>query len=123
MDKKETGELLDFILMSIGLIEKRFESIEAPSEFLADEKGLEKLDSISMRLQSIGEAIKSLMKRDIDTLLVSASREYWSQIVRTRDIISHHYIDLDAEIVYEICDEELEELKQKVERARENLDR
>jgi len=34
-----------------------------------------------------------------------------------REIISHHYIDIDAEIVFEICDEELSELKENISKA------
>ncbi|WP_456432589.1 HepT-like ribonuclease domain-containing protein [Nitratifractor sp.] len=121
MDRRDVAELLDFILHSIKLIEKRFEAIDCPSDFLADDAGLEKLDSISMRLQSIGEAVKSLSKRSPDLLETAAPRDYWSQIVRTREIISHHYIDLDSEIIYDICENELKELERTIRRVLANV--
>lgn len=77
-------------------------------------EGLDKLDAISMRLQSIGEALKNLEKREKKLLLQVADDEYWSKIIRTRDILSHHYIDIDAETIFMICDEKLEELEQKI---------
>lgn len=115
MDKKNTTELLEYILLSIGLIEKRFAAIHSAADFLADDEGLEKLDSISMRLQTIGEAVKNILKTDPQAL--GSDREYWSNIVKLREIISHHYIDINAEIIYDICSEELSELKNKIEIA------
>ena len=50
--------LLEDIQFSIELILKRFEKIGSSDDFLANEEGLEKLDSISMRLVAIGEGFK-----------------------------------------------------------------
>ncbi len=115
MDKKSRLELLEYIIFSIDLIEKRFARIKSVSDFLYDDNGLDILDAISMRLQSIGEAIKSLMKRAPETLLQEANREYWSEIVKLREIISHHYIDIDAEIIFDICSEDLIILKKHIQ--------
>ena len=115
MDKKSRLELLEYIIFSIDLIEKRFARIESVSDFLYDDNGLDILDAISMRLQSVGEAVKSLMKRAPETLLQEANREYWSEIVKLREIISHHYIDIDAEIIFDICSEDLIILKKHIQ--------
>jgi len=112
MDKKNSYELISYIKYSIYLIEERFDSISTSSDFLSDNIGVEKLDSISMRLQSIGEAIKNILKNDSTLLTQFAQKSYWSDIVRFRDIISHHYIDIDSEVVFDICDEDLRELKE-----------
>ena len=120
MDKKNSQELIAFILLSIALIEERFESINERDDFMEDHNGLEKLDAISMRLQSIGEAIKNILKRDEEILTRYAEKGYWSDIVKFREIISHHYIDIDSEIVFDICDEDIKELKEivlKIEKA------
>jgi uncharacterized protein with HEPN domain len=99
------------------LIEKRFTSIHSSDDFLGNTSGLEKLDAISMRLQTIGEAVKNILKTDKKALLKFIPSEYWNNIVKMREIISHHYIDIDAEIVFEICDEELSELKENISKA------
>lgn len=78
------------------------------------EDGLMRLDAISMRLQSIGEALKNIDKRDRTFLLEVADRRYWSNIIKTREIITHHYIDIDSETIFMICDEKLEELEDNV---------
>ena len=120
MDKKNSLELISFILLSIDLIEQRFESITRSDDFLEDAKGLEKLDAISMRLQTIGEAIKNILKRDPDLLTAVVDKSYWSNIVKFREIISHHYIDIDSEIVFDICSEDIKELKEIVQKI-ENI--
>lgn len=114
MDKATTAELLDFILESLRLIKRRFSGITSSDDFLDSDDGLDKLDAISMRLQSIGEALKNLDKREQALLLMVADKEYWSKIIRTREILTHHYIDIDAETIYMICDEKLEDLEQKI---------
>jgi len=35
----------------------------------------------------------------------------WKEIKRIRDIIRHHYFDIDAEIIYEVCKNKIPELK------------
>jgi len=114
MDKKNTLELLSFILLSIELIEHRFENISESDDFMENEYGLEKLDAISMRLQTIGEAIKNILKRESAVLTTDIDENYWRDIVKFREIISHHYIDIDSEIVFDICQEDLKELKEKI---------
>ena len=121
MDKKNTIELIAFILLSIELIEQRFQTITSSDDFLDDTNGLEKLDSISMRLQSIGEAIKNILKRDPESLTSFAEKSFWSDIVRFREIISHHYINIDSEIVFDICNEDLKELKEIILKVQTSL--
>jgi uncharacterized protein with HEPN domain len=114
MDKATIKELIEFIVESLILIKKRFSVIKSSDDFLQDDDGVEKLDSISMRLQAIGEALKNLDKRNREFLLQVADARYWSEIIKARDFISHHYIDLDAETVYDICTNELQELEEKI---------
>jgi uncharacterized protein with HEPN domain len=114
MDKKNTNELLQYILQSIELVQKRFLAIGQSDDFMKDDEGLEKLDSISMRLQSIGEALKNIYKTDFQVLEKIASKNYWSEIIKFREVISHHYIDINSEIVFEICHDELSDLKEKI---------
>lgn len=121
MDNSTTAELLKFIIESLRLINRRFNGIKSSDDFLECDEGLDKLDAISMRLQSIGEALKNLDKRQKELLLQVADKEYWSKIIRTREILTHHYIDIDAETIYMICDEKLEELEQKILKLQEYL--
>ncbi|MEJ5169195.1 MAG: HepT-like ribonuclease domain-containing protein [Arcobacteraceae bacterium] len=121
MDKSTTKELIEFIIDSIDIIKKRFSKISTSDDFLKDDDGLEKLDSIAMRIQSIGEAVKNLDKREKELLLQVADSIYWSEIIKARDFISHHYIDLDAEAVYDICENHIFELEANITKLRNIL--
>ena len=114
MDKANNKELLQFILEIITKNKKRFDGILNSDDFLASDDGLMRLDAISMRLQSIGEALKNIDKRDKEFLLEIADKIYWSNIIKTREIITHHYIDIDSETIFMTCDEKLDDLENKI---------
>lgn len=101
---------LEDISMSIELILKRFKSITSADDFLASEAGLEKLDAISMRLIAIGEGFKNIDKLTDRKLLPQVQGIDWRGVKGIRDVLSHHYFDLDAETIYEICATKMETL-------------
>ncbi len=101
---------LEDIQFSLEVILKRFEAISCSDDFLADDVGLEKLDSISMRLIAIGEGFKNIDKLTDHKLLLEYPNIEWKNVKGIRDILSHHYFDLDAEIIYNICKEYLPDL-------------
>lgn len=101
---------LEDIITSLKLIQQRFQSIQTSDDFLKDEHGLEKLDSISMRLIAIGEGFKNVDKLTDFQLLEKYPQIPWKQVKGVRDILSHHYFDLDAETIFEICANEIDGL-------------
>jgi len=101
---------LEDIQTSIELIIKRCEGIKASDDFLDEEDGLLKLDSISMRLIAIGEGFKNIDKLSDSKLLTNYPNIPWKQVKGIRDILSHHYFDLDAETIFEICQNDISEL-------------
>ena len=78
MDKSEILVLLEFVLESIELIEKRFKKIKSVDDFLTED-GLLILDAISMRLQAVGEALKNIDKKDKEFLLQVADKRVLEQ--------------------------------------------
>jgi uncharacterized protein with HEPN domain len=122
MDKATIRELLKYMDESIVLIQKRFEPIKSSDDFFENDEGLEKLDAISMRLLAIGESLKSIDKRERELLLKVAEKNYWSKVIQTREILTHHYIEIDAETIFAICDEKLDELKENIEKLQALLD-
>ena len=101
---------LEEIIFSIELILKRFQNITCVDDFLQNDEGLEKLDSISMRLIAIGEAFKNIDKLTDKDLLKHYPQIDWRGVKGIRDILSHHYFDLDAEVIYDICKSKLPQL-------------
>lgn len=95
---------------SLEMIIKRFHYIETPDDFLTNDDNIEKLDSISMRLLAIGEGLKNIDKLTNNNLLVKYPSIQWKNIKGLRDILSHHYFDLNTEIIFDICDTKIEEL-------------
>ena len=107
--------ILEDIRYSLELIEKRFTSIQCMDDFLDDDSGLEKLDSISMRLIAIGEGFKSIDKRTQNNFLVEYKGIQWKEVKGIRDILSHHYFDMDAEIIYAVCETNINPLLKTVQ--------
>lgn len=93
-------EILKQIKTSTGTIQKRFEPIKQSEDFYSSELGSEKLDAICMQLIAIGESLKNLDKITKDKLLTNYPQVDWRGAKGMRDIISHHYFDIDAEIVF-----------------------
>lgn len=45
------------------------------------------------------------------TLLVNFPEIDWKKAKGMRDIITHHYFDIDAETIYSVCSEHIPEMK------------
>ncbi len=110
----EIRERFEFILESILLIEYRFIQIKFPDDLINSQDGITILDSIAMRLQAIGDNVKSVEKLDSQFLTKFPETE-WEKIMKLRDVISHHYDGLDHEIIFNICKSKLPELKISIE--------
>ena len=104
----------ELIEESIRLVEVYTKNILRPSDFNNSEENLIRLDASMMRLQSIGENIKKIWKLEPDFFDKILSFDT-NNIIRFRDFISHHYEKLDTEIVFEICKNDIPDLKQRIQ--------
>jgi uncharacterized protein with HEPN domain len=95
-------EVLRQIIEAINRIERRFAGIQSAEEFINTDEGLDKLDSIAMMLIWIGESVKKLEKYGGDEFFVAHPEIDWKGVKGTRDILSHHYGDVDAEVLFDI---------------------
>lgn len=96
-------EILHQIHWSTQTIQKRFAPIDSPDDFLDSDEGLEKLDAICMQFIALGESLKNLDKVTVGHLLPQYPQIEWKKVMGMRDVISHHYFDLNAELVYNTC--------------------
>ncbi len=110
MHKEFVQSSLESILESIEIIEARLSSIKNADDFMSTPAVVTKLDSISMRLQIIGELLKKIDKVDSNYLIKFRQVE-WEKIIKMRDIISHHYDTINPEIVFDVCQNHLPVLK------------
>jgi uncharacterized protein with HEPN domain len=96
-------EILSQVLASTKRTLARFKPVESVSFFLDTEDGLEKLDAICMQLIAIGESLKNLDKVAGPDFLNRYPQVDWKSAKGMRDVISHHYFDLDADAVFDVC--------------------
>lgn len=91
------------ILWSVEQIGKRIEPFRSGNDFLKSDTGLEKLDSICMQLVAIGETLKQRDKITGGELWQRYPEVDWKSAKGMKDIITHHYFDIDAEAVFNTC--------------------
>jgi len=104
-------EVLAQIAGAIKTIEYRFEPVDSMDFFLDTPEGQEKLDSLCMLFIAIGESLKNIDKLTNKELLDKYENIDWKAIKGMRDILSHHYFDMNAEAIYNVCNDDLELLK------------
>lgn len=64
-----------------------------------------------MMLIAIGEQVKRLDAAIEQDLAVSHPEIDWKGVKGIRDILSHHYFTIDAEIVFDICQNKIAGVK------------
>ena len=113
-DKELALEILSQIYQASQTILERFKPVKSISDFTHSPAGMEKFDSICMLLSAIGEALKNLDKVTHNTLLPRYPQVNWKKAKGMRDIISHHYFDVNAEAIYNVCKNNIPELAQTI---------
>jgi len=115
-DRELALEILKQIYQATQTILKRFQPITSCDDFINSEWGIEKLDSICMQLIAIGESLKNFDKITNDSVLKNYPQIEWKKVKGMRDIITHHYFDLNAEAIYDVCMNHVEQLAAVVKR-------
>ncbi len=120
-DKSLVIEILTQIGNAVKITLERFEVVDSVNYFTDTPQGMEKLDSICMQLIAIGESLKNIDKITNKELLVKYPQIDWKGAKGMRDIISHHYFDVDANDIYFVCDTKLEKLLEIIELIKKEL--
>ena len=102
-DQKLADQVLHQILDSAETVMIRFKKIKSTGNFTDSPEGMEKLDSICMQLIVIGEALKNFDKVTSASVLAKYPQVEWKKAMGMRDIITHHYADINAEAIYDVC--------------------
>ena len=107
-NKQEVAlQILKQVEKAIERIKLRTEPICCADDFLLTPIGMEKLESTCMLLLAIGESLKNLDKVTEGKLLPTYPSIPWKEVKGLRDIIAHHYFDIDAEEIWIIIKDEL----------------
>ena len=104
---------LEDILQAIDKIARFTQKINF-SSFLEDEKTF---DAVVRNLEIIGEATKKVPEK----LRAQYPTVEWKKLSGLRDVLAHDYWGIDAEIVWDIAQNKLAELKKEIRRVLENI--
>lgn len=115
--------LLRKILQTVERILANSETINSPSFYLLTPSGMERLESTCMLLIAIGEGVKGVDKLTEKNLFSHYPGIDWKGVMGMRDIIAHHYFDLDAEIVYDVIKNDLPQLRETLEQIIDEFDK
>ena len=110
-DKEIVLNLLENMIDATQKILYRNKNIHSVDDYLKDDNSLMLLDSLCMQLIAIGEAVKKIDKETDKKLLKAYPQIPWREVAGMRDILSHHYFDLNAEVVFEVTTEHMEGLQ------------
>jgi len=113
--------ILDSLIESVEIIQQRTDSIHCVNDFLDSATGTLLLDGICMKLIAIGECVKNLDKLTHRNLLVRYSEIPWREVMGMRDIIVHHYFEVDADVIFKTIKENIPLLKDSLKRMRKDL--
>jgi uncharacterized protein with HEPN domain len=109
-DKEFVLEVLQQIEEAAGKVVDRFKVIHQVSDFTDSPAGTEKMDAICMMLIVIGESLKNLDTITGGTLLPQYPQVDWKKAKGMRDILTHHYVDINPEAVFLTCRDKIPQL-------------
>lgn len=114
-------ETLNNIDIAIKRLQERTTQVHSVDDFILSPWGMEKLDAACMVVIAIGESVKTLDKLTNKELLPTYPSIDWKKIMGARDIMAHHYFEVDADEIFSIIKNDLEPLKQATAFFREQL--
>lgn len=120
-DRELTHEIIEVIIENLELLQTRNVRIKSADDFTLSESGMILLDSNCMKLAAIGESIKNLDKISRGELLKHYPQIPWKQVMGMRDIIVHHYFDIDADVIFMTIKKDVPLLLQTLKRIQLDL--
>ncbi len=113
-DPNLTAAIIENILTAIERIERRFRDIGTPDDFISTDTGIDRLDGITMMLIAMGEQLKQLDTISEIDLGARYPEVDWKGARGIRDFLSHHYFAVDAEVIFDVCQNKITGLKQAI---------
>ncbi len=104
-------ETLKNIDTAITRLQERSLEIHSVNDYLTSPSGMEKLDAACMVLIALGESVKTLDKLTDKELLKTYPSIDWKGVMGVRDVIAHHYFEVDPDAVFDIIKNDLEPMK------------
>lgn len=113
--------LLERIAEQLEIITRRCHNIHCVDDFLDSPEGMSLLDGVCMKLIAIGESIKNLDKLTGRNLLINYPQISWREVMGMRDIIVHHYFEIDADVIFATVRENVPQLLDMIQQMKEDV--
>lgn len=118
-------ELLYYSLKRISSTIERIinnsKNIDDSQYYVLSPAGTERLESTCMLLLAIGESVKGIDKMTQKQLLTRYPQVDWRGVMGIRDIIAHHYFDIDESIVFDVVKNKLPDMLNTINKIIEEL--
>ena len=108
--KYELVDLLRFVERQAEFVIESTLEVKTADDFMLSMNGMVLFNSTCMCLQSIGEAIRQIDNKTNGQLFARYPDTPWKQIIGMRNIISHEYLSIDPDLIFDIVKEELRPL-------------
>ncbi len=113
MENKDSKIYLQHILESIGKIEIYLQNVD----YAKFQNNSMLIDAVVRNVEVIGEAANNLTRE----FRSNTTQIEWRKIIATRNRIIHGYATVDLEIIWNITQNDLGNLKTEIEKILENL--
>ena len=98
---------LEDIKLSISEINTFMKNVESKNDF---RNNIEKVRAVERNIEIIGEAVKKIP----DEIRSMAPDIPWQKIAGIRDILAHAYFSIDVEILWDVVNNQLENLEHSI---------
>lgn len=117
ISEEEIKDLLHFARQQADFILKSTADVRSKQDFLLSMSGMVLFNSTCMCLQSIGEAIRQVDNKTEGKLFSKYPEIPWKQIIGIRNILSHEYLSIDPDLIFDIISQEIGPLKETLGRV------
>ncbi len=114
-------DILDQIHKAILDLKEWNKDIDSPDTWLLSPDGMKTLAANCMLIEAIGESFKKVDSKTEQQLLKTRPEIPWKQVMGMRDHIAHGYFDINADLVWDVIQNDLQPLQTAVEFFIENL--
>ena len=125
MESMHNEELLYYSLKRIASTIERIidksKNIDDAQYYVLSPIGMERLKSTCMLLLAIGESIKGIDKMTQKRLFPNYPEVDWKGVMGIRDIIAHHYFDIDESIVFDVVKNKLPGMLETINKMIEDI--
>ena len=102
-DEIQTPDRLHLLLETLERIPRRFAGIATPTDFTADDAGIDRMDAICLTLVTVGEQLKKIDRETDGRLLSRYPGVRWRGAMAFSDMLAQSYFQLNTEQLFAVC--------------------